>query len=84
LSLYDFELFTDCPSETFGLSTAELWLAVELADSGSGLGFGWGLFLWVSRSVQRSFQVIDSTCIGVLKLLVINGDETIEGSIDGL
>jgi hypothetical protein len=50
----------------------------------SGLGFGWSLFLWVSRSVQRSFQVIDSTCIGVLKLLVINGDETIEGSIDGL
>jgi hypothetical protein len=28
--------------------------------------------------------VIDSTCIRVLKLLVINGDETIEGSIDGL
>jgi hypothetical protein len=84
LSLYDFELFTDCPSGTFGLSAAESWLAVELAGGGSSLGFGLGLFLWVSRSVQRSFQVIDSTCIRVLKLLVINGDETIEGSIDGL
>jgi hypothetical protein len=31
-----------------------------------------------------SFQMIDSTCIGVLKLLVINDDETLKGSMDGL
>jgi hypothetical protein len=51
LSLYDFELFTDCPSGTFGLSAAEPWLAVELAGGASCLGFGWGLFLLVSSSV---------------------------------
>jgi len=28
--------------------------------------------------------VIDSTCIGVLKLEVINGDEALWGSMDGL
>jgi hypothetical protein len=42
---------TDCPTWTLRLSAAEPWLTVELAGGGSDLGFGWGLFLWVSRSV---------------------------------
>jgi hypothetical protein len=44
LSLYDSELFTDCPTGTFGPSVAEPWLAVELAGGGSDLSFGWNLF----------------------------------------
>jgi hypothetical protein len=40
MSLYDFKLFTDCPTGTSGPSVAEPWLAVELAGGGFSLGFG--------------------------------------------
>jgi hypothetical protein len=43
--------FMDCPSPKVGLSVPGSWLTVELAVGSSGLGFGCGLFLWVSRSV---------------------------------
>jgi hypothetical protein len=43
--------FTDRLSPKVGLSAPGPWLTVELVVGGYGLGFGWGLFLWVPESV---------------------------------